>query len=186
MFAAVEQQFLLYFGMRPPAARRWTNNVFAAMATAAAQSPVASPQRPRWTAGYVKAVLAEAASTLQLIPLSARDVPSRLRSFWPPTVNEWGAYGSTNSIVRKQQPTGEQLARLDVCLEQWLWKFTEDARLIVWHRACGVPWPSLAQRDGRSERFLRYRYELAIDGLVTWLSKAQPRTYPFLDDSLSL
>ena len=47
----------------------------------------------------------------------------------------WSAYGLGTAIVGKTPPSREAVARRDQCLQTWLWKLAEDARLIVWHRA---------------------------------------------------
>jgi flavin-binding protein dodecin len=89
--------------------------------------------------------LEEAAQTLHRLP------PVRVQGYfttWPPIIREfWEAFGRHAAEVRLGPPTPDAIDRMDEAL-QWLhWLELNEVRL-VWLRAEGARWKSIAYRFG--------------------------------------
>jgi hypothetical protein len=99
----------------------------------------------RWTAKDVAERLEEAAHTLRRLP------PVKVRGYissWPPIIREfWEAYGWHETKVRLGPPAPDAIDRMDEVL-RWLLILEPDEVRLVWLRAEGVRWKSIAHRFG--------------------------------------
>jgi hypothetical protein len=116
-----------------------------------------------WTADDVRYRLIEAAATLRRLPLPPRSLPAEVRAAWPDVVTSTlEAYGyAAPRRGRPPAPEPQAIRRLDETLGWLLW-LDEEARRLVWARACGITWRRIEDRDGRCERTLRTRMAEAI------------------------
>ncbi len=185
MIAAGAELLRAFLDCSPQAAKRWAQQVYDAMARAHELDRAillvegAAPAAGHWDAEAVKDYLAEAADTLRRLPMDRSARPAQLRAGWPEVVHSYAEAGTNEAPeLRISPPDPIAIARLDRVLEWMLW-IPEDSRLIVSARAHGLSWPRIAERDGRSERTLRYRYEDAIDAILSRLRATTPRIYPF-------
>jgi hypothetical protein len=101
----------------------------------------------------LRASLEEAAETLRRLPAGLRR--PRLTS-WPDVVRDSaGLLGpSADGRGRPAAPTPAAIDRMDRALT-WLLACDDEARRLVWARACRVPWRRLEDLDGRSHVTLR-------------------------------
>ena len=101
----------------------------------------------------LRASLEEAAETLRRLPAGLRR--PRLTS-WPEVVRDSaGLIGpSSDRRNRPAAPTPGAIDRMDRAL-LWLLACDDEARRLVWARACRVPWRRLEDLDGRSHVTLR-------------------------------
>jgi hypothetical protein len=99
----------------------------------------------RWTAKAVADRLEEAARTLRRLP------PVKVRGYistWPPTIRDfWEAFGWNAVEVRLGPPAPDAIDRMDESLA-WLHVLEPDEVRLVWLRAEGVRWKSIAHRFG--------------------------------------
>lgn len=100
---------------------------------------------PSWTPKTVAEAVEEAAHTLRRLP------PVKVRGYvssWPPTIREfWEAYGWHDTKVRLGPPAPDAIDRMDEVLH-WLLILEPDEVRLVWLRAEGVRWKSIAYRFG--------------------------------------
>ncbi len=101
----------------------------------------------------LRASLEEAAETLRRLPAGLRR--PRLTS-WPEVVRDSAGLlaPSSDRRVRPAAPTPGAIDRMDRTL-LWLLACDDEARRLVWARACRVPWRRLEDLDGRSHVTLR-------------------------------
>lgn len=115
----------------------------------------------------VIAALARAADTLRRLPMSARSRPLCPQSSWPlfppEATDEAGAPATSGPLFR---PKPSAISELDRVLP-WLTGLDNADRRIVWARATGLSWPRLARETGMSVGQVRYRWNGAIDRIVT-------------------
>lgn len=108
---------------------------------------VGKPNMPElaWTPKAVADALEEAAQTLRRFP------SVRVRGYistWPPVIRDfWEAYGWNDVEVRPGPPTAAAIDRMDECMG-WLRMLDADEVRLVWLRAEGVRWKSIAHRFG--------------------------------------
>ena len=111
--------------------------------------------------------LERAADTLRRLPMPPYGKPAQAQSSWPigplePSVDEEGRDGR-RSIRR---PNARSISELDRVLP-WLSDLDIADRRLVWARASGISWPRLARKLGISVGQVRYRWNSAIDQVVT-------------------
>jgi len=98
-----------------------------------------------WTPKDVAEHLEEAARTLRRLP------PVTVRGFfstWPPIIREfWEAFGWNAVEVRPGPASSDAIDRMDAALG-WLLCLEPDEVRLVWLRAEGVRWKSIAHRFG--------------------------------------
>jgi len=101
----------------------------------------------------LRASLEEAAETLRRLPAGLRR--PRLTS-WPAVVRDSAGLlaPSSDRRTRPAAPTPGAIDRMDRAL-LWLLACDDEARRLVWARACRVPWRRLEDLDGRSHVTLR-------------------------------
>jgi len=115
----------------------------------------------------VIAALARAATTLRRLPMPAHGRPSRVLSSWPLLPLEAGeAVGAPAPCGPTFRPSPRAISELDQVLP-WLSGLDGTDRRIVWARATGLSWPRLAREIGMSVGQVRYRWNGAIDRVVT-------------------
>jgi Domain of unknown function (DUF6362) len=98
-----------------------------------------------WTPRDVAEFLEEAARTLRRLP------PVTVQGFfstWPPVIRDfWEAFGWNAVEVRLGPPSSDAIDRMDAAL-RWLLCLEPDEVRLVWLRAEGVRWKSIAHRFG--------------------------------------
>jgi hypothetical protein len=118
------------------------------------------------TADDVKRRFEEAAGVLRAVRLTARDRPQRLSARWPDVVHQaMLAYGWSEARVRPPRPSPAAIDRLDETLS-WLWPLADDERRLVMARAFRIPWPRIADLDGRSKPTLRNAHGRALEKIA--------------------
>lgn len=98
-----------------------------------------------WTPKDVAEQLEEAARTLRRLPsVTVRG----FLSSWPPVIRDfWEAFGWNAVEVRAGPPSAGAIDRMDAAL-RWLLCLEADEVRLVWLRAEGVRWKSIAHRFG--------------------------------------
>lgn len=100
---------------------------------------------PTWTPTDVADALEDAALTLRRLP------SVKIRGYvssWPPIIRDfWEAYGRHEVAVRLGPPAADAIDRMDEALGWLHWLEADEVRL-VWLRAEGVRWKSIAHRFG--------------------------------------
>ena len=98
-----------------------------------------------WSPKDVAELLEEAARTLRRLP------PVTVQGFIstrPPVIRDfWEAYGWHDAEVRLGPPSAAAIDRMDATL-RWLLCLEPDVVRLVWLRAEGVRWKSIAHRFG--------------------------------------
>jgi predicted DNA-binding protein (UPF0251 family) len=98
-----------------------------------------------WTPKTVADALEEAAQTLRRLP------PVRVQGYvstWPAIIRDfWEAYGWHEAEVRLGPPAPDAIDRMDAALG-WLHVLEPNEVRLVWLRAEGVRWKSIAHRFG--------------------------------------
>jgi Domain of unknown function (DUF6362) len=107
-----------------------------------------------WTPKAVADRLEEAAQTLRRLP------PVKVRGYiasWPPIICDfWEAFGWHATEVRLGPPAPDAVDRMDEAL-RWLLCLEPDEVRLVWLRAEGVRWKSIAHRF-RMDRSTAWRH----------------------------
>lgn len=118
---------------------------------------------------WVKAMLEEAADTLRCLP---RGLAKPKLTYWPDVVQETAAFllPSVGYSRKPIAPPPQAIDRMDQVLV-WLLACDEEARKIVWARACRIPWRRLEDQDGRSYVTLRKIASRGHDQIRTYLLK---------------
>lgn len=127
-----------------------------------------------WSMEDVRYRLAEAAETLRRLPMPANGRPANevhaLGAHWPEVVTATvEAYGRERVRMRPPAPAPDAIRRLDEALGWLLW-LDEDARRLVWARACGVTWRRLQERDGRCHVTLGRAVKTALSVIAARLN----------------
>jgi hypothetical protein len=126
------------------------------------------PHHRTWTEETVKAWLREAADTLKRLPRA--DLRPRL-TLWPEVVRSAAEVAMLEpSRLRRAAPAPAAIDRLDKVLS-WLLACDEEARRMVWARACGISWRRLEDIDGRSHMTLRKVEDRGLRSIYLWLRK---------------
>ncbi|MCF8533378.1 MAG: DUF6362 family protein [Reyranella sp.] len=111
--------------------------------------------------------LDRAANTLKRLPMPRNGMPARERSSWPAGPLDPGdTCDHSSSMMARIPPGPKAISELDRVLP-WLAALDTRDRRIVWARAGGLSWARLAREFGISVGRARYRWNVAIDLVVT-------------------
>ena len=126
----------------------------------------------RWTAKAVAERLEEAAQTLRRLP--AVNVRGYI-SAWPPTIRDfWEAFGRNAVEVRLGPPAPDAIDRMDESLA-WLHVLDPDEVRLVWLRAEGVRWKSIAHRFGMDRSTAWRHWSCALIKIAAHLNGMQQK-----------
>ncbi len=115
----------------------------------------------------VIAALDRVANTLKRLPMPGNGKPARERSPWPAGPLDPGDSCDRSSSMAARIPPGPKaISELDRVLP-WLAALDMSDRRIIWARAAGLSWAHLAREFGISVGRARYRWNVAIDLVVT-------------------
>jgi len=93
-------------------------------------------------------------AVLQILPVTAFDMPGKPRSSWPSYVQGLGVVcGGTRKVMRRRA-TPNEISHMEYWIEL-AGRLEEGARRIVLARAGRIPWRRLEEIDGRSHTTLR-------------------------------
>lgn len=110
----------------------------------------------------------EAASIMKLMP---RWQLMDIKASWPNFIHEMmDAYGWTPAELKFDPPTGEAIDRMDEAMRWLLWLDVRD-RKIVWLRATGVSWVSMAKRYACHRATMHRKWAAAIAKIISELEK---------------
>ena len=127
-----------------------------------------------WDEGLVKAWIKEAADTLKRLP---RGYVKPRVTYWPEVVqSSVHSFGGARMANRLAAPSPRAIDRMERVLG-WLFHCDDDARRIVWARACGVPWRRLEDIDGRSHVTLRKVGDRGLQDIQRYL-RCNPNEAP--------
>ena len=122
-----------------------------------------------WTPTTVADRLEEAAQTLRRLP------PVKVRGYisaWPPTIRDfWEAFGWNAVEVRFGPPAPDAIDRMDESLSWLHWLEPNEVRL-VWLRAEGVRWKSIAYRFGMDRSTAWRHWSCALIKIAAQLNGA--------------
>ena len=115
----------------------------------------------------VIAALDRVANTLKRLPMPGNGMPARERSPWPAGPLDPGdSCDHSSSMAARIPPGPKAISELDRVLP-WLAALDMRDRRIVWARAAGLSWAHTAREFGISVGRARYRWNVAIDLVVT-------------------
>ena len=127
--------------------------------------------------GLVKAWIKEAADTLRRLP---KGYAKPRVTYWPDVVQtSIHSFGAARFENRLAAPSPRAIDRMERVLG-WLFHCDDDARRIVWARACGVPWRRLEDIDGRSHVTLRKVADRGLRDIQRYLLR-NPDEAPVMD-----
>ena len=122
----------------------------------------------KWTPKLVAARLEEAANTMKRLPSIKIQGYS---SSWPPFIQEfWEAYGWSTIKVRLGPPLPDAITRMDESLE-WLCLLEASESKLVWARATGIRWKSIALRLNVTRQTLRQRWMASLTLITNRLNR---------------
>ena len=103
---------------------------------------------------HVQEELSKAMAVLQILPVTAFDMPGKPRSSWPSYMQGLGVVcGGTRKVIRRKA-TPDEISHMEYWIEL-AGRLEEGVRRIVLARAGRIPWRRLAEIDGRSHTTLR-------------------------------
>ena len=138
-------------------------------------------ERAVYTQGYVAVRLKEAAATLRLIPVGARDRPrGHLSSMPEPVRDYWDTRNSLHpdEVERfdddenrtRSRPTARRVSRMwEAVMWMYLIQWPRN-RNVVWAVASGFSYRKVARVDGRSHSMIRYVWQGACDEIAAALN----------------
>jgi len=144
-----------------------------------------------WTPQLVAEWLGDAAVALRATRDPERRYLANVRSWWPAVQNEMGENfammvaasqdGTLKAVeaelnrVKLHGATPEQVDRLYVVMG-WMGKIEEvGAVRLVWARACGASWRTIARFTGGTRQAAQQRYRRILERLAMRLNRREPK-----------
>lgn len=117
----------------------------------------------------VKSSVEQAARTLSQLPLGPGEKPMGVRSSWPGFSQ---AADSLQDQYKKLKyiPKPEDIDKMNLIFDALICLSASD-RVLIWSRACRIPWRRLQMRFGWSRAHAHRRHQIALLRLADILDK---------------
>ncbi|WP_066017908.1 response regulator transcription factor [Endozoicomonas sp.] len=109
--------------------------------------------------------------------LVARRVPSGINlghaSYWPEfNPNRWEVYHSEDARIKPAPPSADAVDRMVECM-RWLRWLSEEERELLWLRASGMSWRSIAEEMGLNRKTPFARWSRAMSKIGIHLARGR-------------